>query len=1509
MSVARHHAEWLSLLEISGPFLSMPVLLRVFPQGLDEVDAARKADLRNALADWEEHGVDPAIHRDWVRFVLEDLLEWPAELLVEGQAVPPGLEARVAEHGETLRPDRVLLDADDPARARLLVVQLPPDQRVERVLRGARWKASPATRMMELLRATGVPLGLVTDGEQWTLVHVPARAGDDDGHADRTATYVSFYASLWVDEPLTFRAWRSLLGTARFFGVPAEEILPALLDASADDQHELTDQLGLQVRHAVEVLIQAIDRVDADRNRELLAGVGEKRLYEAALTVMMRLVFLLYAEERHQLPLRTAHYAEHYAASTLLRQLHEAADRHGEDVLERRFAAWSRLLATFRAVHGGVRHENLLLPAYGGSLFDPDRYPFLEGRAAHTRWQDTAARPLAIHDRTVLHLLTALQELQVQVPGGGPAEARRLSFRALGVEQIGHVYESLLDHTAVRAAEPVLGLRGTKNREPEIPLSALEAARDRGDDALVKQLKQDTGRSPSALRTALSYEVPADDRRWSVVCEGSAELYERIAPWAGLVRDDSAGDPIVIPAGSVYVTEGTDRRTSGTHYTPRSLADAVVAGALEPLVYDGPADGKPRDAWTLHSPAALLDLKICDMAMGSGAFLVAASRFLAARLVEAWEALEADHPGQVIVTPEGRLSAASPVERVIPADADERLTLAQRLVVDRCLYGVDRNPLAVEMAKLSLWLVTLQQDRPFTFLDHALKPGDSLLGVTAGRQLERFHVDPGEGDQIALFGGRVQAAVGRARALRAELAGFTVENIDDAREKRRLHSEAQRATALVRQLGDLILAAAVRTAGGRKKALDDALFHYQYSLEQALELDGDEARDEAIEALLIEADAVLQKGRPDAQDPRRCFHWAVEFPEVFAPADGGHRGFDAIVGNPPFQGGQKITGALGTDYRNHLVAHLAAGRRGSADLCAYFFLRGAGLLREGGQLGLIATNTIAQGDTREVGLAALLDGGFSIPRAHPSQPWPGTANLEVALVLLCRGAWGGAFALEDEVVTGITSYLDRPGAVGGEPYRLKANAGLSFQGSNILGLGFTMSPEEAREWIAKDPRNADVLQPYLNGQDLNSHPEQQPSRWVINFRDWPLDRSAAGSWARADDKARKKYLQGGRVPADYPDPVAADYPAMLGIVREKVKPERDANKYSTTARLRWWLFERGRPELYSNTADLDRVLVRAAVSRTWAFCFVPQGWVYSHALIVIGSSSSAVFSTLQSFAHCVWSEKHASSMRNDLRYTPSDCFETFPFPERNRGLETIGSRYVQHRRGMSVSREFGLTKIAHLLDDRSIDDSDVVDLRDLQTALDLAVSNAYDWSDLDLEHGFHETKQGIRFTISERARREVLGRLLALNHERAREEREAEERAVPAKPGSNKRRKTAPKPRKPAPPDAQLTLLGGMPAPDPAPPSAQPDLQDRPDPVDTPATPPDDPTAAVLAALACAYHPLSRAELLADSGIDPTAWNRTIRALVDDGRVIRTGAKRGTRYQLPGTGNGEEDGR
>ena len=1441
MSTTRHHADWLSLVEVSGPFVSLPVLTRVFSEGLPRLEPATTKLLRSAYEEWQDNSSAPGKQRAWVMHVLTSLLGYPDNLIVEGQSLPVGLEANIPEQGETLRPDFALVGpagSSKAGQAQLLIASYPAEQGLENPTIGKHWKATPATRMMELLHGANVPLGLVTNGEQWMLVYAPR---------GETTGFASWYGSLWLDEPITLRAFHSLLGVRRFFGVADDSTLLALLKDSASDQQEVTDQLGYQVREAVEVLVQSFDALNLESQGSALKGLQPSTVYDAALTIMMRLVFLFSAEERGLLHLGKPLYDNNYAVSTLQDQLQEVADRYGPQVLERRYDAWTRLLATFRAVHGGIQHQDLLMQAYGGSLFDPDRYPFLEGREKGSHWRTTvAAEPLPVNNRVVLHLLNSLQRLRSKT--GGVTETRRVSFRALGVEQIGHVYEGLLDHTAQRATEVVLGIRGTRSKEPEIPLSTLEKLWVQGGDKLLEHLKEETGRSLTALRRDFNNSSALDEHKLRLACRDEEVLLNRLKPFAGLIREDSFERPWVVLPGSVFVTAGTTRRSTGTHYTPPSLTEPIVLHTLEPLVYVGPAEGLPREEWKLKSPKEILDLKVCDMAMGSGAFLVQACRYLADRLVEAWENEEKTHPGQVLITPDGKFSEGEPSERLVPAEAAERIAIARRVVADRCLYGVDINPMAVEMAKLSMWLITVDANRPFTFLDHAFKCGDSLLGIAASRDLDWFYIDATTGQQRL---GGYSGLMSQLAELRSRLEGLPSETPEDIAHKAALHEEAQALGWQLRILADTL------SAGRLLHAQPRALAAY---------LDAAALSD--VGSLQANAQQQLRHHRP--------LHWPLEFPEVVAQG-----GFHAFVGNPPFVGGQKITGSMGTDYRDQLVNYVAAGQKGSADFCAYFFLRAGQLLRAQGMVGLIATNTIAQGDTREVGLDQLQTSGIRIVSAIPSVPWPGVAALEVAHIWLHKGAWNGGYVLNDAPVEGITPMLTVPGRVTGSPYRLKANENKSFQGSIVLGMGFVLSPEEAAELIASDSKNKDCLFPYLNGEDLNSRPDQSPSRWVINFHDWPLNREAAGVWATANDKQRKEWLRSGGVPFDYPESVAADYPDLLNILEEKVRPERtrrgENGEYALRypLYLKWWIYGEKRPALYSAIFGLEKSLICSEVSKHLAFGFSETDIVFSANLDVFPLGDYAAFSLLQSSFHDAWARKLSSTLETRLKYSPGNAFETLPFPLINQSMRSVGTAYYLHRQIIMVSRSDGLTKTYNRFHDPAETSPDIAELRRLHVEMDQAVAAAYGWQDFDFGHGFHETKQGLRFTISEAARREVLDRLLELNHQRYAEEVAAglHEKKTAKAPKAVKRAPT------PAAADVQNDLF--------AEPIALP--------VQTSVSPSgNSPIVDYLNA-----HPglHNKDAILSATGFPENRWNVTIRQLLDSGQVQRQGEKRGAKYQ------------
>jgi len=878
MGKASQHAEWLNLVEASGPFLAIPVLEQAFPQGLDIVETPRRQRLRSAYDEWSD-AVDVSdpllseLHREWIRLVFAEVLEFDGAELETDARVPASYAVASPERTDSFGADWAIMSPSD-GKPRVLVSIQPPGTDVDKVRKDAKWPASVLDRMIALCRTHGVRLGLITDGERWTLVNAPLGA---------TSGRVTWSARLWFQEPLTLKAFQSLLNARRCFG-PANERLEALLDKSLDHQGEVTDTLGEQVRRAVEVLVQCLDKADADRNRDLLQGVSTAELYEAGLTVMMRLVFVLCAEERGLLLLGDPIYDDYYAVSTLRGQLAEEADRHGPEVLDRHHDAWARLLSVFRALHSGIDHESLRMPALGGSLFDPDRFPFLEGRPKGSHWRDTSATPLPIDNRTILLLLDSLQILD---QSGG---ALLLSYGALDVEQIGHIYEGLLEYTVARVPSVTVGLIGSKNaKNPNLTLPELESALMDGTHALLALLEKTTKRSESAIRNALAR--PVDDvvySRLTSVCGGDTALTHRIRPFANLLRTDAWNDPIVYREGSFMVTLGADRRETGTHYTPRSLTESIVKTTLEPIVYLGPAEGEPRERWLLRSSDEILDLKICDPAMGSGAFLVQTCRWLAERLVEAWGAEEAQGG---VVTAEGearpQLGEADPM----PSELDERLIIAKRLIAERCLYGVDVNPLAVELAKMSIWLITLAKDRPFAFLDHNLRHGDSLLGIHRLDQLTRLRWDPDSGPyQQRLFGKVVRDAVGEAVRARERLRAISIHDIDDVHSMARLATEATKKVEAVGILADAMVVEALR-ANGSSSALDSAL---EVLASRAEAVFGETSTGENIPG----DNRVSLPARPsDDWAPDKNFHWPLEFPEVFVR---GQKGFDAILSNPPY---------------------------------------------------------------------------------------------------------------------------------------------------------------------------------------------------------------------------------------------------------------------------------------------------------------------------------------------------------------------------------------------------------------------------------------------------------------------------------------------------------------------------------------------------------------------------------------------------------------------------------
>ena len=1318
----RAHQAWLRLVRPTGLVVAAPALVKAGAI-LNERDIEGQERLRGFLARDPAAASPAAAFLDFAVAVLDWPDRPPQVLRVETATPrPEELAVELPDTGEILRPDMALREPDslpklsplaglalpgaprppsdappdpDAPRWQLLVLTFGPDTDLDRPL--PRSDISPHGRMERLLRETGVPAGIVWGEGRLRLVSAPH--GESSGHLD----FVLADLAETAGRPM-LGALRLLLGRPRLVSLPRAKRLPALLRESRLYQNEVSEKLAGQVLTGLYDLLRGVQAADTVWGGRLLRETlreAPDQIYRGLLAVILRLVFLLYAEQRGLLP-QDPTFVRHYSLTRLFERLRADAALH-PDTMDQRRGAWAHLLTLFRMVFDGVRSGKMQLPARRGALFDPDEWPFLEGRPlAGGRQTHLRIEAPPISDATVLGMLRRLLIL----------DGERISYRALDVEQIGSVYETMMGFRLKCATSPSLAVKSPKKFGAPSVVD-LEALLDTPVAKRGKRVQDETDRK-------LTDRVLAAVRAAGAVDELHAAL--------GPVVDRSA-TPDVAPAGSLVLQPSDERRRSGSHYTPRSLTAPIVRRALEPQLtrLRERAGGAPR-------PADILDVKVCDPAMGSGAFLVEACRQLGDELVTSWKA----HGGR----PE------------IPADEDE-VVFARRLVARRCLYGVDRNPVAVDLAKLSLWLVTLAKDLPLTFVDHALRTGDSLVGMSE-RQIAAFDWKGSAPDVFAAKA--TKAALGEVTRLRGAIRAHGEEG-EDVEE---LWKSAEDELAAVRLYGDLLAAAFFEEA---KPAARDRLRR-----EIAGSVSAGEAEDHRSWMETLRA----------KEPPLAPFHWQVEFPEVFRREN---PGFDAFVGNPPFAGKNTVIAGNPGRYLDWLKATHPESH-GNADLVAHFFRRAFHLLREDGTLGLIATNTIAQGDTRSTGLRWIAENGGTIYDAARRYRWPGQAAVVVSVIHLAKGDPGGVKRLDDHPVPRLTAFLfDRGG--NRDPARLRTNAGQSFQGSILLGMGFTFDDSDQKgvastladreRLIRHDPRNAERIHPYIGGEELNKSPTHAHHRYAIDFEDFPLRREDLGKrWSAASGTQRRGWLQSGIVPLDFPDPVAADWPDLLAIVEARVKPDRD-DQNRKALRERWWHYAEKRPGLRAALTGLDRALAISSVGQHAAFAFLPSRMVFSNALIIFPFASFAAFCALQARPHELWTRFFGSSMKDDLRYTPSDCFETFPFPDRwhdRTDLEAAGQAYHNQRATLMVRNGEGMTKTYNRFHDPDEDDPGIRRLRDLHAAMDGAVLAAYGWNDLPTDCEFlrdHEDDphSRIRYRWPDPVQNEILARLLALNATRA----------------------------------------------------------------------------------------------------------------------------------------------
>ena len=1312
------HLEWIGFVQPSGLVVSGPALVRAGAI-LDRQDTEGQRLLRECVEDRAfRQGDDPEPWLPDFETFARTVLKW--SFSPKGYAGSAGnpIPDELAD-GETLAPDFAVRDlraGEGESAWQLLVQVLAPGQPFDKEVKGSgALEASPHSRMERLLRRTKVKAGLLFNGLAIRLISAPR--GESSGWMDfRVAEMVQTSG-----RPIC-AALRLLLQESRLLSVPSAQRLAALLEDSRKFQNEVSERLAEQVLHALYEMLRGFQAAHdaSDRNllRQTLAE-NPDRVYHALLTVLLRLVFLLYAEERDMLP-KGAIFQQYYSLVGLYKRLREDAALF-PDTMDQRYGAWAQLLVLFRLIHDGGEAGEMSLPRRHGVLFDPDRFPFLEGRPDMVARQiGERIEPPLVPDGTIYRALEKLLVL----------DGERISYRALDVEQIGSVYETMMGFRLETASGRSVAIKAAKKQgaPTAVDLDALTAEPGAKRE---KWLRDRTDRK-------------LGDKVQKVVKEAETveDLHAALLP---VIEVEATPD--LVPRGAMVLQPSEERRRSGSHYTPRELTEPIVRRTLEPILAWLQGDGgkPPR-------PEQILDLKVCDPAMGSGAFLVEACRQLGDALVEAWRA-----HGEV---PE------------IPPDEDEGI-FARRLIAQRCLYGVDRNPMAVDLAKVSLWLVTLARDHALTFVDHALRHGDSLVGLSR-KQIEAFHWKE---DMLSVRAGfetmRIHQQMGKVADLRRRIreAGETTSD----RELQLLWMDARDELDEVTLFGDLVLAAFFEGDKPKKREAKRAEF-----AEAVASGNADRYRGWLAE-------------QRDEDPPLAPFHWELEFPEVF---ERDNPGFDAIVGNPPFAG--KNTVAAGNvDHYPDWLKQMHDQSHGNADLVAHFFRRAFNLVRKDGAFGLIATNTIAQGDTRSTGLRWICENGGEIYHVRRRVKWPGLAAVVVSVLHVHKGHFTDTRQIDDEEADRITAFLFHRGGHD-NPARLKANAGKSFVGSYILGMGFTFDDTdkkgvasplvEMRRLIEEKPRNREVILPYIGGEEVNTSPTHAHHRYVINFRDYPLRREDLGErWVDTGQDQRREWLRRGIVPLDYPGPVAADWPELLEIVEQRIKPERSKLTRNPIGRKRaefWWRYGSTSKELYAAIAGLERVLVISQTSRTVAFAFLPRSMIYSHKLIVFPYDTYAAFTSLQSRPHDLWARFFGSTMKDDAVYTPSDCFETFPFPKgwaTHPNLEATGKAYYEFRAQLMVANDEGMTKTYNRFHNPYENGLEIAKFRELHAAMDRAVLDAYGWDDIPTdceflldyeidEEEWGNRKKPYRYRWPDEVRDAVLARLLELNAQRPKRE-------------------------------------------------------------------------------------------------------------------------------------------
>jgi hypothetical protein len=689
----------------------------------------------------------------------------------------------------------------------------------------------------------------------------------------------------------------------------------------------------------------------------------------------------------------------------------------------------------------------------------------------------------------------------------------------------------------------------------------------------------------------------------------------------------------------------------------------------------------------------------------------------------------------------------------MPIEETDREILARRLVADACTYGVDRNPMAVEMAKLSMWLITLAKDRPFTFVDHALRCGDSLIGITELHQLDCFHLDPAAGRKLhggSLFDPAIQIEplVKAALEKRRYLESFPVVDVDDAARKRQLLEESGALLGELKTIGDLVLGAAIASASRSGDTYEKRLLSVAPEVAAALDPRRDpDDRQQRLVDLQLKAEYWLDDGRPPMAPDRTCFHWALEFPEVFL--DQRASGFDALIGNPPFLGGVALAKTFGDTYERQLKRQVPESR-GFVDLCSYFHRRANALVPHTGIVGLIGPQNLTATANLEAVGEVLLAEGRQVFWARKKVRWPGTASLFVCMTCYGPASWQIQPTLDGAKVRRISAALEG-GTDVGAAVRLRPWLDYS-QGTDLYGASFIKNEVEWRPFLDMEPALADYLRPYVNAKILCSTPRSRSDLLAVDF-----------------GEREKTALR--------------DVQRTVAHLEAEVSKER-ANQTKQIHESRCWLHWDKRMTAYTEARSRREVIVCPNVSKHLPMLMVDSSYLFSKTVKFFPGAGFEQYAVLQSAPFVAWVFA-TSRLRGDggVEFSSLKSLDTYvPPSELSERLRELGAKLWQSRAEAMAEKDIGITDLMNEVHDPLRIEGEIGDIRDLQICLDEEMMELYGWGDITLDYDFCDTPQGSRFVPTFAAREQMLQRILELNRQ-ASANAQLESRETPMRAG------------------------------------------------------------------------------------------------------------------------------